>query len=219
MLKFFIIFLSLSSIAMGGLLYHEVVFDADSIAVSTAMESEILDDEAEGNQPSDDVETTPLQNYKETLSRPLFLPERRPQQKQSDSPIAATRAKTTGTVDKVKLSAIIITSETKEAMFMQGRGGNVVRVKEGGVVGDLTLSKIEEDRVVLTRGDSSYELLLRVYQKPVVPKTRPTKRRMKTAKSPVHMPAIQRKGSKIEVRPRPNLVDPVSLKRKGSDSL
>jgi hypothetical protein len=181
MLKFFIALLSMMLLALGGLLYREATFDVDSVVIVAAVEAEASGEAAEVKQLPDDAEKIPLQDYEMTLVRPLFYPDRLPREEQDESGISEGQANQiiAGPTDNIRLSAIIITPEVTEAMFfIEGRSRDVVRVKEGDTFRQWTLSKIEEDRVTLSRGGSSQEMLLRVYPPPRSRATKDVKKRV-----------------------------------------
>lgn len=178
-MKFIIVFLAFSFLVLGVFLYQEVTFDVDRVVAATTVKTEGADANVERDQQSNSAETIPLQDYKVTLSRPLFSPERRPEEKQeiSKKPEGSKVEKSVGSADKLKLSATIITSEVKEAIFTKERNRDSIKVKEGDTFGTWSVSKIEEDRVVLSSGEKNREILLRVYQ-PVVKRKKVTQRRV-----------------------------------------
>lgn len=201
-MKALIIFFLLSTIAIAGLLYQELTHDPDSPAIDNrTMQPDSAKRKALGNKSPVKITEKPVRAYKTTLTRPLFSPTRRPQSEQKESPIPVKKKAKARNDDKVKLTAIIITPETKEAMLTEQRSRTVVRVKEGETFGEWTLTSIEEDKIVMSNGESSQEFHLHSYP------PAPTPRR--SSKKPIRGSAPARKPVPSQSRS-----GPVSLKKK-----
>jgi general secretion pathway protein N len=89
----------------------------------------------------------PLDQFRETAERPLFLPERRP---------AAAAPKIVATFG-MRLEGIVAIGAERRAIVKQS-DGRTARVGPGDRIGEWTVQRIDADRVVLGAGDRRLEL-------------------------------------------------------------
>lgn len=108
----------------------------------------------------------PLENFAETLARPLFMDTRRPPEPGTE-PVALEPEsvpeppKPTPKLVGVELSGIVITPSSRVALIRGARGREVVRITEGEEFAGWTVETIDPDRVVLRQDDVFEELTLK----------------------------------------------------------
>jgi general secretion pathway protein N len=113
--------------------------------------------------PPMDFSLPPLTHYHEIVERPLFMPDRKPQQ--PDEQQAPTAAVTVNP-PQARLIGTVITPAKRQALIQDLTAGKVVRVEQGMPVQDWQVKEILPDRLVLARaGGQPQELMLRVYDK------------------------------------------------------
>lgn len=94
---------------------------------------------------------SPLDAYTETLERPLFSMNRRPEDANASAASAANAFILTG---------VVITPTRREALLLPQRGKDVLRGKLGDWVNGWKLETIEPERVTLRRGTRQMDLVL-----------------------------------------------------------
>jgi hypothetical protein len=121
-----------------------------------------------------DVSPPPLMELTETVERPLFAVARRPEQEpvEPTSKPEAEKVATPTPPPALRLSAVIIEPDRRQALLIPRDGGAAVRVPQGGEVQGWTLNEVREDAVVLIRGASRHELELRTFEPPPQPARR-----------------------------------------------
>jgi hypothetical protein len=107
------------------------------------------------------------ESFSETLTRPLFMPNRRPADTESAPALPAPRAATPNT-NRYVLSAIIIVDDERIALLTDTATGALSRVREGESLAGWQVEEIREDGAVLTNGDTREELSLRTFGAPVL---------------------------------------------------
>ncbi len=107
------------------------------------------------------------ESFSETLTRPLFMPNRQPPDLESAPALPATRAATPN-ANRYVLSAIIIVDDERIALLTDTATGALSRVREGESLAGWQVEEIREDGAVLTNGDTREELSLRTFEAPVL---------------------------------------------------
>jgi hypothetical protein len=92
----------------------------------------------------------------ETVSRPLFVPTRRP------SPPAAPATVTTMKKGQFVLTGVTVTPELSFAFLKEVAGGKTHSVKKGSQVNGITVEAVEPRRVVLKQGEETEDLALNI---------------------------------------------------------
>ncbi len=137
----------------------------------------------------------PQEVYQVIAERPLFFNKRRPPPPYVPTPPGAKPTiKPPRKVGKprVQLSAIVIVGEQKYALVRGGRQKGSRRVRVGEEVDGWKVASIGADRLVLSNGGETEELLLRNYR-PVMP-----------VKSVPKPPAVVRKNNDaVKAAPKP----------------
>jgi general secretion pathway protein N len=106
----------------------------------------------------------PLQRFAVITERPLFSPDRKPQQHADDS---------AGAWSSFVLAGIIITPQSREALVLHGKPQTVAHVQEGQAVEGWTMTSIYPDHVVFRDGANEHELKLIAKAPPPTVTTRP----------------------------------------------
>ncbi len=141
-----------------------------------------------------------LESFSETLTRPLFMPDRRPPEEGSaDSAVPEVRA-ASPKANRYALSAIIIVDNERIALLTDTATGDLNRVREGGSVAGWRVETIREDGAVLTNGDNREELTLRHFGPPKLRPKAP-KRRTASKRKAVAQPA-EKDVEAVQKRPR-----------------
>ncbi|GMQ76356.1 MAG: hypothetical protein BMS9Abin01_1630 [Gammaproteobacteria bacterium] len=106
------------------------------------------------------------ESFSETLTRPLFMPERQPP---GDTPVAptvqASRAARPN-ANRYALSAIIIVDNERFALLTDTATGGLSRVRVGESLAGWQVEEIHESGAVLSNGDTREELSLRSFGPP-----------------------------------------------------
>lgn len=92
----------------------------------------------------------------ETVTRPLFVPTRRPS---PPAPAAAASAMKKG---QFVLTGVTVTPEASFAFLKEVAGGKTHSVRKGSQVGGITVDTVEARRVVLRQGEETEDLPLNV---------------------------------------------------------
>ena len=125
-------------------------------------------------QASAPVEVAPMpqfalmdrESFSETLTRPLFIPDRQPPaDTPAVAPVAASRAARPN-ANRYALSAIIIVDDVRFALLTDTATGGLNRVREGESIAGWQVEEIHEDGAVLSNGDTREELSLRTFGAP-----------------------------------------------------
>lgn len=110
----------------------------------------------------------------DTITRPLFMPNRQPQVAAvADAPRADSRAPRPK-ANRYALSAIIIVDDERVALLTDTATGGLSRVREGESLAGWQVEEINESGAVLSNGDTREELALRSFSAPTA---QPTPRR------------------------------------------
>jgi general secretion pathway protein N len=141
----------------------------------------------------------PRESYQAIAERPLFFSKRRPPPPYVPAPPGKkppVRPPRKVGKPRVQLSAVIIIGDQKYALIKGGRKKGSRRVRVGEEVDGWKVTGIDADKLVMTNGSETEELLLRNY-KPVLPvKTPPKKpvrkKNVQTPKMPPK-PAVQKR--------------------------
>jgi general secretion pathway protein N len=92
----------------------------------------------------------PVQRFAVVTQRPLFSPDRKPQQ----------HADTAGAWSSFVLAGIIITPQSREALVLHGKPQTVAHIQEGQALEGWTITSIYPDHVVFRDGINEHELKL-----------------------------------------------------------
>jgi hypothetical protein len=108
---------------------------------------------------------SPLEDFTETLARPLFMDTRRPPEP-GEEPVAEEAPppeppKATAKLAGLELSGIVITSKARVALIRKVRGGELLRLSLGEQVDGWTIDAIRPDRVILRKNEIIEELVLK----------------------------------------------------------
>jgi hypothetical protein len=118
-------------------------------------------------------------SFTETLTRPLFMPNREPLAAESAAALPAPRAARPN-ANRYALSAIIIVDNERIALLKDTATGGVSRVREGDSLAGWRVEEIHAAGAVLSNGDTREELVLRTFGAPTpapVPAPRVSERR------------------------------------------
>jgi hypothetical protein len=133
--------------------------------------------------------------FSETLTRPLFMPERRPPEMAAAESAEPVRKPARPQPNRYALSAIIIVDDEPVALLTDTATGASSRVREGERIAGWQVEAIREDSAVLTRGDTREELPLRTFAAPapvVKSRTAPTGAQPKRPRRPQRAPRTKR---------------------------
>jgi general secretion pathway protein N len=138
----------------------------------------------------------PLEDFTETLARPLFMDTRRPPEP-GEEPVAEEAPppeppKATAKLAGLELSGIVITSKARVALIRKVRAGELLRLSVGEQVDGWTIDAIRPDRVILRKNEIVEELVLK-------DKARQRRDRRRRDARPT---------AQTETRPAPRTVDP-----------
>lgn len=97
-----------------------------------------------------------LAGHAETVNRTLFNPTRRP------APVVAEAAKQRMQRGLYILTGTTVSGDRALAFLKEKSGGKAVTVRQGATVSGMLVSEVAPDRVKLTLGDESEELVLKV---------------------------------------------------------
>lgn len=131
-----------------------------------------------GGQPADAVGAPPVtapaplfalaerETFSETITRPLFMPNRQPAG-MADAPAAAPSARAARpNANRYTLSAVIIIDDERIALVTDTATGDSNRVREGESFAGWQMEAIHDDSAVLSNGDTTEELSLRTFGAP-----------------------------------------------------
>lgn len=110
----------------------------------------------------------PLEYFAETTARPAFTPARRPP--------PPMQAKSTMQKGQFILLGALITRDKSIAMLRDTTTGKAMRVEEGKEIRGIMVTRIYPEKVLLTQGDETEELVLKIQpstKPPAVPRTAP----------------------------------------------
>ncbi|GMQ95912.1 MAG: hypothetical protein BMS9Abin14_384 [Gammaproteobacteria bacterium] len=125
-------------------------------------------------QASKPVEAAPMplfalterEDFSETLTRPLFMPDRQPPGEAPGAlPVEAPRGARPN-ANRYALSAIIIVDDQRIALLTDTATGGLSRVREGESLAGWQVEEINESGAVLSNGDTREELSLRSFGPP-----------------------------------------------------
>lgn len=125
-----------------------------------------------GSAPS---ETSPIpmfaladrESFSETLTRPLFMPNRQPPEALATQPSAPASRGAQPKANRYALSAIIIVDNERIALLTDTATGGLSRVREGESLAGWQVEEIHADGAVLSNGDKREELSLRSFAAPM----------------------------------------------------
>ena len=113
------------------------------------------------------------ETFSETITRPLFMPNRQPPESDASAPREPVGRVAKSDAKRYALSAIIIVDDERVALLTDTATGGLSRVKEGESVAGWKVEAIREESAVLINGDTREELALRTFGPPIVaPKPR-----------------------------------------------
>lgn len=113
------------------------------------------------------------EGFPETVNRPLFVVTRRP----APPPPPPTPPKPVMQKGQYILLGVTIAGDISVALLKEKGSGKTLRVAKGKEINGITLEKVEAEKVTLTQGDDSEELILKIQPAskaaPAPPPTRP----------------------------------------------
>ena len=140
------------------------------------------------------------ESFSETLTRPLFMPNRQPPgEVAAESPLPAARAARPN-ANRYVLSAIIIVDNERIALLTDTATGGLSRVRVGESLAGWQVEEIHEDGAVLSNGDTRENLSLRSFGPPA-PRPESPRRRTGSARETAAQPAGKNSGLLLN-RPR-----------------
>ncbi len=205
--------LLLSLVVLSALIAAELRFDAGTSPGGQAVE-----------QVSAPVEAAPVplfaladrESFSQTLTRPLFMPNRQPPG-EAPPPVQAPRATPPPKVNRYALSAIIIVGDERIALLTDTATGGVNRVREGESIAGWQVEQIHEDRAVLSNGETREELSLRTFGPPAPRPKSPTRRTRTQRQAAAQAPGKNRSGSPNRTR-RPKREPRQTLRIPGTET-
>lgn len=140
------------------------------------------------------------ETFSETLTRPLFMPDRQPPGTAGSEASEPVQRAAKPDPKRYALSAVIIVDDERVALLTDTATGGLSRVKEGESVAGWKVDEIREESAVLSSGDNRAELRLRTFEAPA-----PVPRSRKTAAGAKRKPQATStdKASKDVIRKRP----------------
>ncbi|MFD2112795.1 hypothetical protein [Thiorhodococcus fuscus] len=117
--------------------------------------------------------------YASVLERPLFRPDRRPLPPEDEAPEQPSTPETVAELDKVDLTAVLISPAVVSAWIRDPGQPKLVRLRIGDEYSGWSVQQIQEDRVLMERQGEEHALILRDYSKapPTAPARVPPKQR------------------------------------------
>jgi type II secretory pathway component PulC len=97
----------------------------------------------------------PIEDFSETLDRPLFSKIRRPPAPEPDAPAPEPEKKQTV---KVRLAGVVISPRERVALVQEPRVKEITRLREGQEIEGWVLERILPDRIVLRFGELREEV-------------------------------------------------------------
>lgn len=125
----------------------------------------------------------PLEDFSETVARPLFLPSRRPLAPAEDASAEAGVMR-----DLFTLIGVIIFADERMALVKRRETGEVLRLIEGQRVDGWLVEAIMPDRVTLSHGEETEEVELKDVARPARKKGQPADRRAEPTAQPAPAP-------------------------------
>ena len=135
----------------------------------------------------------PLEEFSETVARPLFLPSRRPLAPADDAPAEAGVVRNLFT-----LMGVIISTDERMALVKRRKSGEILRLIEGQRVDGWLVEAIMPDRVTLSQGEATEEMVLKDAVRPPRKKARGADRRKGRTTKPPPSPAQKAPAGKTE---------------------
>ena len=138
--------------------------------------------------PVETVAALPLiANFAETVTRPLFMPTRRPPEPEEE--VVEATAPTVGR-NLFSLLGIVISADERIALVTRRRTGEMLRLVVGQHIDGWRVETIRSDRITLRQGDETEVIKLTDAQRP--------KRRKKRAAQQQQEPAATEKAADEE---------------------
>ncbi len=135
----------------------------------------------------------PIEDFGETLDRPLFSKIRRPPPPEPDAPAPEPEKKQTV---KVRLAGVVISPKERVALVQESRTREITRLKEGQEIEGWVLESILADRIILRFGEVREEVKIEgeVRRAPAKrkKKARPKRRRPRSRTRDADSPAERR---------------------------
>ncbi len=139
----------------------------------------------------------PLGDFSETVARPLFLPSRRPLAPAEDAPAEAV------TRDLFTLMGVIISADERMALVKRRKTGEVLRLIEGQRVDGWLVEAIMPDRLALSHGEETEEVVLKDVARPPRKKGRDADRSKGRTAKPPPSPTQKAHAGKTEGKSKP----------------
>ncbi len=140
----------------------------------------------------------PLGDFSETVARPLFLPSRRPLAPAEDAPAEAGVVRNLFT-----LMGVIISADERMALVKRRKTGEVLRLIEGQRVDGWLVEAIMPDRLALSHGAETEEVVLKDAARAPRKKGRGADRRKERTAKPPPSPTQNVPAGKTEGQSKP----------------
>jgi general secretion pathway protein N len=119
-----------------------------------------------------------IDEFAETVARPLFMATRRPPEPEEE---VVEEAKTGAQRNLFNLLGIVISSDERVALVTRRRGGEMLRLVVGQYIDGWRVETIRSDRMTLSQGDETEVLKLTDAQRPKRRKKRAAKQQQEPA--------------------------------------
>ncbi len=117
--------------------------------------------------------------YDVISNRPLFSETRRPPEHEPDAPEPTSEA-----LRHVGLTGVVITPERKTALIYSQKSPEMLNLQEGESLEGWHLDKVLQDRIVLSHGDETAEIVIWDKTRPRPPRRQPPSATRTAKKSP-----------------------------------
>lgn len=101
-----------------------------------------------------------LQDYPQTLSRPLFVASRRPASR-AGAPLAAAQPGQRLLLDRYPVLGVVVAGERRIILIRTGQSDKVERLQQGDVLDGWSISEIAPGQIVLEKAGAEEIFLLR----------------------------------------------------------
>ena len=160
-----ILLLMIWLILLAWLGYRSMVATPDPVGIDEASnQTSPLQIEIPPLQP---IQFNELASYDEIVERPLFYPDRRPEEEDPQLVQAPTPESEPQPEAELSLIGVMLTDNIQIALIRSGTSGNVARLRLGESVADWRLEQVMPQQVILQREGETRELeLLRNRRQP-----------------------------------------------------
>lgn len=111
------------------------------------------------------VAMPPLEAFRETVARPLFVRGRRPPGTPVAAPMPGAPLAPPPSAPRLSVAGIAIAGNRRSALVVVDGAPKPLSLAEGGEVSGWTVTSIASDRIRLEKGDEAFEAALRGFKK------------------------------------------------------